>query len=65
MDKPDTQMATVYIKGGKDVQMLIEEAIDYLYNNADKIESRHRQVRRKMLTDSLITLENNNSDHQL
>lgn len=51
MSETDELMAKVYIKGGKDIQMPIEEAIDYLYNNADKIESRHRQVRRKMLTD--------------
>ncbi len=51
MSETDKLMAKVYIKGGKDIQMPIEEAIDYLYNNADKIESRHRQVRRKMLTD--------------
>ena len=44
-------MATVYIKGGKDVQVPIEEAVDYLYDNADKIETRHREVKRKMLTD--------------
>lgn len=51
MSETDMLMATVYIKGGKDVQVPIEEAVDYLYNNADKIETRHREVRRKMLTD--------------
>lgn len=58
MSETDTLMATVYIKGGKDVQIPIEEAVDYLYNNADKIETRHREVRRKRLADSLITLKN-------
>ncbi len=38
-------MATVYIKGGKDVQISIEELADYLHNNADKIETRHLQRR--------------------
>ncbi len=51
MSETDTLMATVYIKGGKDVQVPIEEAVDYLYNNADLIETRHREVKRRMLTD--------------
>lgn len=51
MNETDMLMATVYIKGGKDVQVPIEEAVDYLYDNADRIETRHREVRRKMLTD--------------
>ena len=45
MDNPDKLMATVYIKGGKDVQVPIEELADYLHNNADKIETRHLQRR--------------------
>lgn len=44
-------MATVYVKGGKDVQVSVEELADYFHNNADKIETRHREVRRKRLTD--------------
>ena len=51
MSETDTLMATIYIKGGKDTQMPIEEAVNYLYKNADKIETRHREVKRKMLTD--------------
>lgn len=45
-------MATVYIKGGKDIQVPIEELADYLHAHADEIETRHREVRRKMLTDT-------------
>lgn len=39
-------MATVYLKGGKTVEVSLEELEDYLYNNADKIETRHIQRRR-------------------
>jgi hypothetical protein len=59
MDDPDRLMATVCIKGGKEVQVSIEELADYLHNNAvsieeladylhnnaDKIETRHLQRR--------------------
>ena len=45
-------MATVYMKGGKNVQIPIEELADYLHAYADEIETRHREVRRKMLTDT-------------
>lgn len=51
MDNQDKLMATVYIKGGKDVQVPIGELADYLYNNADKIETRHlkrRGLRRRI-----------------
>lgn len=65
MDNSEILMATVYIKGGKDVQVSIEELADYLHNNADKIETRHREVKRKMLTDSPITPEDKDSHHQL
>ena len=44
MDNPDKLMATVYIKGGKDVQVPIEELADYLHNNADNIETHHQQT---------------------
>ena len=39
-------MATVYLKGGKSIEVPLEELEDYLYNNADKIETRHIQRRR-------------------
>lgn len=52
-------MATVYMKGGNDVQIPVEELADYLHNNADKIETRHREVRRKRLTDSAIEVKKN------
>lgn len=45
MDNLDILMAEVYIKGGKNVQVSIEELADYLHNNADKIEIRHIQRR--------------------
>lgn len=57
MDISNILMATVYLKGGKDVQIPIEELANYLHDNAAKIESRHREVKRKMFTDSLINLE--------
>ncbi len=57
MSKLDILMATVYIKGCKDVQIPIEELASYLHDNADKIESCHREVKRKMFTDSPITPE--------
>lgn len=38
-------MATVYIKGGNDVQVPIEKLAEYLHDNADKIETRHLQRR--------------------
>ncbi len=44
MNNSDTLMATVYIKGGKEVQVSIEELADHLHNNADKIETRHPQT---------------------
>ena len=49
MSKPDKPIATVYIEGGKDIQLPFDEAVNYIQENADKIESRHRKVRRKML----------------
>lgn len=52
-------MATVYIKEGNDVQVPIEELADYLHNNVDKIETRRREVKRKMLTDSSTEVKAN------
>lgn len=45
MNQLDVLMATVYIKGGNDVQVPIDELADYLYANSDKIETR-RSLRR-------------------
>lgn len=42
-------MATVYIKGGENVQVPVEDLADYRHKNANKIETRHREVRRKSL----------------
>lgn len=39
-------MATVYLKGGKTLEVPLEELEDYLYTNADKIETRHVKQRR-------------------
>lgn len=39
-------MATVYLKGGKSIEVPLDELEGYLYNNADKIETRHIQRRR-------------------
>lgn len=59
MNQADVLMATVYIKGGEDVQVPVEQLADYHHNNADKIETRHRQVRRKMLIDSASEVKAN------
>ncbi len=59
MNQADVLMATVYIKGGEDVQVPVEQLADYRHNNADKIETRHRQVRRKMLIDSASEVKAN------
>lgn len=59
MNKANRLMATVYIKEGKDVQVPVEELADYFHNNADKIETRHREVRRKRLTDSITEVRAN------
>lgn len=50
-------MARVYAKSGKEVQVLIEELVNYLHDNADKIEIHHREVERKMLTDSATEIK--------
>ena len=39
------EMANVYLKGGGEVQVPVDALEDYLYENADKIESRHHPVR--------------------
>ena len=39
-------MTTVYLKNGKNVEIPLEELEDYLYNNADKIETRRKQLLR-------------------
>ena len=46
-----TTMATVYLKGGKNIEVPLEELEDYLYNNADKIETRYHEVGRPELTE--------------
>lgn len=59
MSETDTLMATVYIKGGNDVQIPVEQLADYLHNNADKIETRHREARRKRIADSAVEVKIN------
>ena len=44
MDDLDRLMATVCIKGNEKMQVSIEELADYLFKNADKIETRHQQM---------------------
>lgn len=39
-------MTTVYLKGGESMEVPPEELEDYLYNNADIIETRYIQRRR-------------------
>lgn len=38
-------MPNVYLKDGRTVQVSIEELEDYLYENEDKIETRHVERR--------------------
>lgn len=45
MEQTGVLMATVYMEGGNDVQVPIEELADYLHDNADSIETRHRERR--------------------
>lgn len=59
IEQTEVVIATVYIKGGEDVQVPVEELADYRRNNADKIETRHRQVRRKMFIDSATEVKAN------
>lgn len=49
-------IVTVYLKGGEDALVPIEELKDYLNNNADKVETRHREVRRIRLIGSSTTI---------
>lgn len=46
-------MVTVYLKGGESTQVPLEEFEDYLYNNADQIETRHIQRRRPRMDKTL------------
>lgn len=59
IEQTDVLMATVYMKDGNDIQVPVEELADFRHNNADKIETRHRQVRRKRLTDSITEVTAN------
>lgn len=54
-------MAEAYIKGGKDVQVPIEDVVDYLYDHADRIETRYRTVKRKILTDNATEVKVSNN----
>jgi hypothetical protein len=53
------EMANVYMKGGGTVQVPIESLEDYLYENADKIESRHHKVRRARVTEKPVVTATN------
>jgi hypothetical protein len=48
------EMANVYLKDGGTVQVPIESLENYLYDNADKIESRHHKVRRSRVTEQAV-----------
>ena len=39
-------MPTVYLKGGKTVEVSMEDLENYLYENHDKIETRPKKLRR-------------------
>ncbi len=39
-------MPTVYLKGGKTVRVRLEDLEDFLYENRDRIETRHKKLRR-------------------
>ena len=45
-------MPTVYLKGGETVQVSLEDLEDYLYDNAERIETRRKQTKRPPLLDS-------------
>lgn len=45
VNQKDVLMPTVCIKGGNDTQVPIDELADYLRDNADKIETKHRKRR--------------------
>lgn len=42
-------MPNVYLKGGGTVEVSLEELENYLYENADKIESRRKKLQRPMI----------------
>lgn len=46
-------MARVYLLGGKTFEVTLEELEEYLYTNADKIETRHIQRRRPPMNKTL------------
>lgn len=39
-------MPTIYLKNGESVQVKLENLEDYLYENADAIATRRKQLRR-------------------
>jgi hypothetical protein len=47
-------MPTVYLKGGETAQVSLENLEDYLYDNAERIETRRKQLKRPS-ADSAIT----------
>lgn len=47
-------MPTVYLRGGETVQVSLENLEDYLYENAERIETRRKQTKRPPV-DSAIT----------
>lgn len=51
-----TTMATVYLQGGKTIEVPLEELEDYLYKNADKIETRRKQLRRPPTPEAFTNL---------
>ena len=42
-------MPTIYLKNGESVQVKLENLEDYLYENADAIATRRKQLRRQQL----------------
>ncbi|MBC6421793.1 MAG: hypothetical protein GDA43_12420 [Hormoscilla sp. SP5CHS1] len=42
-------MPTVYLKGGKTVEVSLENLEAYLYENSDRIETRKKKLRRQPL----------------
>ncbi len=45
-------MPTVYLKGGETAQVSLENLEDYLYENAERIETSRKQTKRPPLLDS-------------
>ena len=54
------EMANVYLKGGGEAQVPVDALEDYLYENADKIESRHHPVRRRRMIEKPVVTSTNN-----